>query len=136
MFRLREPSRVLAAIWGMACLAVAGPTVEAADTMDGVYSGKRLLAKGPVPPCVAEMNASATIHGNALTLTLANGELRNFPINFNPRLDGSFGEIYSDAGGFTVLIHGRLADDVIDADATPQGGSTRPGTCRGACLAD
>ena len=29
MFRLREPSRVLAAISGMACLAVAGPTVEA-----------------------------------------------------------------------------------------------------------
>jgi hypothetical protein len=102
----------------MACLAAAVPTVEAADTMDGVYSGKRLLAKGPVPPCVAEMDASATIHGNTLTLTLANGELRNFPINFNPRPDGSFGEIYSDAGGFTVLIHGRLADGAIDADAT------------------
>jgi hypothetical protein len=71
MFRLREPSRVLAAMWGMGCLAVAGPTVEAADTMDGVYSGKRLLAKGAVPPCVAEMNASATIHGDALTLLIS-----------------------------------------------------------------
>ena len=62
------------------------------------------------------MNASATIHDDALTLT--QGELRNFSTNFNPRLDGSFGEIYNDAGGFSVLIRGRLADDAIDADAT------------------
>jgi len=45
------------------CLAVAAsPTLGAEHTLDGTYSGKRVLIKGPAgSPCPAEDNVSVTV---------------------------------------------------------------------------
>jgi hypothetical protein len=102
---------------GLVCLAIAAPVLGAGDTLDGDYTGKRVLTKGQGGPrCPAEDDVSVTIRGGALTIT--DSTLRNFSLGFDPRPDGSFGEIYSDAGGATVSIRGRIVGGVLDADVT------------------
>ena len=59
---------------------------------------------------------SIPIHGETLSFT--NGALRNFVIDFDPHQDGSFHEIYTDEGGATVDIVGRIVGDVLEAEAT------------------
>jgi hypothetical protein len=100
----------------MICLAVAGPALGAEDMFDGVYTGKRVLTKGSGPRCPAEDDVSVTIHGEILTFT--NSALRNFLIEFAPHPDGSFRQIYVDAGGDTVTIQGRVTGGFLDADVT------------------
>ena len=39
-------------------------------------------------------------------------------IGFDPHQDGSFHEIYTDEGGTTVDIVGRIIGDVLEAEAT------------------
>ena len=68
------------------------------------------------PDCPAEEDVSVTIHGETLSFT--NSALKKFVIGFDPHQDGSFHEIYTDAGGRTVNIVGRVGGDVIDADVT------------------
>src|SRR5262249_17983271 len=100
-WRSIRPERrlVVSGICGMICLAVAGPPPGAENTFDGVYAGKRVLTKDSDPSnpsCVTAENVSVTIEGTTLAFT--NSALRNFPIEFNPRQDGSFSDIYVDAG--------------------------------------
>jgi hypothetical protein len=114
-----ERRLVVSAICGIVCLAVAGPALGAESTFDGVYTGKRVLTKDSNPSnpsCVTAEDVSVTIQGTTLAFT--NSALRNFPIEFNPHQDGSFNEIYVDAGGRSVTIQGRIIGDVIEADAT------------------
>jgi hypothetical protein len=57
---------------------------------------------------------SVKIHGDTLTFT--DSLLRNVVIGFEPHQDGSFNRIYTDIGGGTVLIEGRITGDVLEAD--------------------
>jgi hypothetical protein len=100
---------------GLLGLAAAGLTL-AADTFDGVYSGKRVLTKGTDPACPANEPVSVTIRGEALTFT--NSALRNFVMGFEPHPDGSFGGISTGGRGGAVLIQGRIVGNVLDADVT------------------
>jgi hypothetical protein len=109
--------RLLVAATSGLCLAVAGITALGAEhTLDGVYSGKRVLTKGSSGPCPAEDDVSVTIHGDTLTFT--NSVLKKFSEPFYPGSDGSFGQTYTDDGGDIVHYHGRIVGDVIDADVT------------------
>jgi hypothetical protein len=105
---------VLAVISGVICLVVAGPAVRAEGTFDGAYTGKRLLTKGPVPPCLVEEDVSVTIHGGTLTFT--DSQLQNFVIGFDPRPDGSFSQISAGIEGSVVAIRGRIIGDALEAD--------------------
>jgi hypothetical protein len=66
--------------------------------------------------CPAEDTVSVTIEGNLLTFT--DSALKKLVEPFQPRPDGSFGEIYINAGGggATVEYYGRIVGDVIEAD--------------------
>jgi hypothetical protein len=109
-------SRRIATALGL-CLAVAGiPALGVEHKFDGVYTGSKLLTKGSSPSCSVEQNVSVTIHSEILTFTDSN--LRNFSLNFYPRQDGSFGDIYVDAGGASVNIRDRVIGDVIEANVT------------------
>jgi hypothetical protein len=100
---------------GLAFLAVAGPAVAAGDSFDGVYTGKRVLTKGP-GQCPAEESVSVTIHDGVLTFT--NSALQNYAIGFDPHPDGTFTETHVDAGGDIVEIQGRITGGVLNADVT------------------
>jgi hypothetical protein len=100
----------------MVGLAVVEPALRAENEFDGVYTGKRVLTKGSGPTCPTEEDVSVTIYG--ATLTFTNSALRNFAMGFVPHPDGSFGEIYTDIGGASVLIRGRIVGDVLDADVS------------------
>jgi hypothetical protein len=101
------------AVWAI-CLILAEPAISAEDAFDGNYTGERVLTKGPVPPCAAKDNVSVTIQAGTLTFT--DSLLRNVVIGFEPHQDGSFNRIYTDIGGGTVLIEGRVTGDVLEAD--------------------
>jgi hypothetical protein len=107
---------MVSAICGLLVVAVAEPALGAADTFDGVYIGKRVLTKSSGPACPTQDDVSVTIHGAELTFT--NSQLRNFVIGFDPHQDGSFRQIYTDIGGASVLIQGRIVGDVLEADVT------------------
>ena len=96
-------------------LAVAHTALGAENKFDGLYTGKRLLTKGS-EACQIEEDVSATIHGEVLTFT--DRVMHNFAVGFYPRQDGSFGMISSALGGAAVLIRGRVAGGVLDADVT------------------
>jgi hypothetical protein len=96
---------------GIICLA-AGP--DPGSTSNGIYTGKRVLTKGPTPLCPAEDNVSVTIRDGTLSFT--NSELRNFVMGFHPDPDGSFVLTYVDRGGATVAIQGRITGASMDAD--------------------
>lgn len=105
---------------GTSCL-VAGSALNAQPTHkhDGTYYGKRSLTKGtPSKMCPAEDSVSVVIEGNLLTFT--DSALQKFVEPFQPRPDGSFGEIYVNARGgrATVAYQGRIVGDVIEADVT------------------
>jgi hypothetical protein len=95
---------------------IAGPLVAAGDSLDGVYTGRRVLTSGPTESCIAEESVSATIHGETLTFT--NSSLRNYAIGFHPRPDGTFRIAHADMGGAIVDIRGRIAEGVLDAEVT------------------
>jgi hypothetical protein len=106
--------RWLAAVPGL-WLAIAGTAALSAEhSFDGVYTGKRVLTRGPGAQCPATEDVSVTIHG--ATMHFTNSQLKNSVIAFYPKRDGSFGEIYVDEGGDTVTIHGRVNGDIIEAD--------------------
>ena len=108
---------VVSALCSLLVLLAAEPAVTAADTFDGSYTGKRVLKDGSDPACPTEDDdVSVTIRGAELTFT--NSELRNFVIGFAPHQDGSFSQIYTDVGGGSVLIRGRIIGGVLDADVT------------------
>lgn len=111
-----ERRRVLSVMSGVICLVVAGPAVRAENTFNGVYSGKRLLTKGPVPPCLVEGDVSVTIHDG--TLAFNDSEFQNFVIGFDPRPDGSFTQISAGIEGSVVVVRGRITGDALEADVT------------------
>jgi hypothetical protein len=95
-------------------LVAVAPSLGA--TFDGVYSGKRVLIEGSDPACPSEDDVLVTIHGDMVTFT--NSALQNFLITFSPHPDGSFSQIYIDAGGDTVSMQGRITGDILDADVS------------------
>jgi hypothetical protein len=106
-------------VWGICALIgllVAEPALSAENAFDGAYTGKRVLTKGSSTACPSEEDVSVTIQGGALTFT--DSALRNYSIGFDPRQDGSFGEISTGRGGTGVLIEGRIIGGVLDADVT------------------
>jgi hypothetical protein len=107
---------IVSALCGLLVVAVAEPASGAADMFDGVYIGKQMLTKSSGLACPTGDDVSVIIHGEALTFT--NSKLRNFSIGFDPHQDGSFRQIYTDIGGASVLIQGRVAGDVLEADVT------------------
>jgi hypothetical protein len=111
-----ERRKVLSAIGGMIGLAVVGAALGAENTFDGVYTGKRVLAKDTGGPgCPAAEEVSVIIQGKMLSFT--NSELKNFVVAFNPHQDGSFLEIYVDPfDDDTVTVEGRIAGGFLDAD--------------------
>ena len=109
-----ERGLAVSGICGVMCL-VAGLALAAEHTFDGAYTGKRVLTKGSASPtCPAEGDVSVTIHGETLRFT--NGLLKDFTEPFYPSFDGSFGQTYADAGGAVVHYHGRIVEDIIEAD--------------------
>jgi hypothetical protein len=105
--------------WGICALiglAVAEPALSAENAFDGTYTGKRVPTKGSSSACGAEEDVSVTIHDGALTFT--DKAFRNFSIGFDPKQDGSFGEISTGMGGAAVVIEGRIVARVLDADVT------------------
>jgi hypothetical protein len=106
-------------VWGICLLiglAVAEPLLSAENAFDGVYTGKRVLTKGPTPQCVPTEDVSAIIKGDTLTLT--NSALRDYPLGFDPHPDGSFSLISTGASGAGVLIEGRIVGSMLDADVS------------------
>jgi hypothetical protein len=83
--------------------------LDAADKFDGVYIGKQVLTKSSGPACPTGDDVAVIIHGEALTFT--NSKLHNFSIGLDPHQDGSFRQIYTDIGGASVLIQGRVVAD-------------------------
>src|SRR6516165_12196472 len=81
-------------ICGIIYLVAVAPALGA--TLDCVYSGKRVLIEGSDPTCPAEDDVLVTIHGDMLTFT--NSALQDFLMTFSPHQDGSFSQIYVDAG--------------------------------------
>jgi hypothetical protein len=109
-----EHGLAVSGICGVMCL-VTGLVLAAEHTLDGTYTGKRVLTKGSASPaCPAEEDVSVTLHGE--TLSFANGVLKGVIQAFYPSADGSFGQTYTDAGGAVVHYHGRIVGDVIEAD--------------------
>ena len=105
---------VVSGICGVICL-VAGLALAAEHSLDGTYTGKRVLTKGSASPtCPAEEHVSVTLHGE--TLRFADGVLKGVTQAFYPSSDGSFGQTYTDAGGAVVHYHGRIVGDVTEAD--------------------
>jgi hypothetical protein len=70
--------------------------------------------KGPSELCPKEEEVSVKIQGESLTFT--NSKLQNFVLSFNPDAEGSFNNIYMDAGGRAVSIRGRITGGIIEAD--------------------
>jgi hypothetical protein len=97
-------------------LTLAEPALSAENAFDGAYTGKRVLTKGSSTACPSEENVSVIIQGGVLTFT--NSALRSYSIGFDPRQDGSFGEISTGRGGTGVLIAGHIVGGVLDADVT------------------
>ena len=106
----------LAAVLGLCLGVTAIHPLGAEYPFDGVYTGTRLLTQGSGPSCPIDQGVSVTIHGEFLTFTDSN--FRTIVLNFYPRQDGSYSDIYVDPGGATVNIRGRLIGEVIEADVT------------------
>jgi hypothetical protein len=114
-WRISEHRQKLAVICGLACLAITGPTMGAGSPLDGDYVGKRTLVDGsPSAQCPTQEDVSVTISGQRLIFT--NSALKKFGVGFDPAPDGSFDQIYTDDGGTTVFIKGKVAGDSIDGD--------------------
>jgi hypothetical protein len=107
---------VILGICALIGLSVAEPALSAENAFDGAYSGKRVLTRGSSSACQSEEDVSVTIHDGALTFT--DSAFRNFSIGFDPKQDGSFGEISTGMGGAAVVIEGRIVGSVLDADVT------------------
>ena len=106
--------QLLLAVCSAICLATACPAL--ADSINGTYTGKRVLTKGNPAACARDENVSVTIGDGSLRFT--NSALKNYIIGFDPRPDGSFVQLSVDIAGDTVDIRGRIVGNVLDADVT------------------
>ena len=106
--------RLLSAVCGALCLATAG--LALADSINGTYTGKRVLTKGNPAACARDENVSVTIGDGSLRFT--NSALKNYIIGFDPRPDGSFVQLSVDIEGDAVDMRGRIVGNVLDADVT------------------
>ena len=106
--------RILPAVCCIAALSVA--SAASANSFDGTYTGKRILTKGAAQSCPADDAVSVIIKGNVLTFT--NSNAKNYTVSFNPRPDGTFGQLSADVGGDVVLIQGHIGGNTLDADVT------------------
>ena len=115
MWEKTTSSRCIALASGL-CLAVARISALGAEhTFDGIYVGKRVLTKG-VAGCPVEDDVSVTIKGETLRFT--DSRLKEFIMPFYPDQDESFGQIHTGEGGTNVHYHGRVIEDIIEADVT------------------
>jgi hypothetical protein len=101
-------------VCSLVLLSIAAPAVEAGDSFDGEYVGKRVLTKGPADECPADESVSVTIRDNVLTFT--NSQLQNYAIGFYPDPDGTFTVTHVDADGNTSEIQGRITGGVLTAE--------------------
>lgn len=114
----RRWSTMLAAasgVCGMICLPGLGSAL-AADTFDGVYTGRRAVEKGAGPRCEGS-DVTVVIKGETLRFTV--GHRPSVLMGFLSRPDGSFSQL--SAGGIrgpAVMIKGRIVGDVLDADVS------------------
>ena len=97
------------------CLAISGPA-HGTENYEGTYTGKRVLTKGTDPTCPTEDAVTIIVREQSLTIT--HSTLRGFTTGFDPREDGSFGQVYSDSGGGIMSIQGRIVGGVLDADVS------------------
>ena len=105
----------LVVVSGIICLTGLGSGL-AADTFDGVYTGRRVSKGGPSSECAAEVKVSVVIRSDTLKFTV--GDRPSIVIGFSPRPDGSFRLMSAGIAGPAVFINGRIIGDVIDADVT------------------
>ena len=104
----RRWSTMLAAasgVCGMICLSGLGSAL-AADTFDGVYTGRRAVEKGAGPRCEGS-DVTVVIKGETLRITA--GHRPSVLMGFLSRPDGSFSQL--SAGGIrgpAVMIKGRI----------------------------
>ena len=98
----------------IACIALAVPARGAETSLDGTYTGERVLTKGDPASCVAKDTVSIVIHGDELRFT--NSRVKDYTISFSPRADGSFDSLSADISGLVVTIRGHVGGGVLDAD--------------------
>jgi hypothetical protein len=98
----------------IAWTVLAVPAISAEVSIDGTYTGERVLEEGTPGPCVPTEPVSLTIRGESLSFT--NSRVKNYTISFAPHLDGSFAQLSADIGGEVVDIRGHVGDGVLDAD--------------------
>jgi hypothetical protein len=90
-------------------------SAEPEHKYDGVYAGKRTLTKGIASgECPAVDDVSVTIKGETLAFT--NKALKNYIMPFNPKDEGSFGQVHTDERGYVVSYHGRIVGSLMEAD--------------------
>ena len=112
--RLRRRGGAVLWICGI-CLAGLEPASAAAGMFDGVYTGEKVVTKGPASRCSAEADVTVTIKSG--TLRFAVGSNRpSIVIRFEPRPDGSFRRLSGSVEGSAGIIKGRIVGDVVDAD--------------------
>jgi hypothetical protein len=112
--RLRPRGGAVLWICGI-CLAGLGSASAAAHMFDGVYTGKRVVTKGPASRCSAEADVTITIKSG--TVRFAVGSNRSsIVIRFEPRPDGSFRRLSRGIDGSAGIVKGRIVGDVVDAD--------------------
>jgi hypothetical protein len=112
--RLRRRGGAVLWICGI-CLAGLGSASAAAGIFDGVYTGERMVTKGPTSRCSAEADVTITIKSG--TVRFAVGSNRSsIVIRFEPRPDGSFHRLSRGIDGSAGIVKGRIVGDVVDAD--------------------
>jgi hypothetical protein len=98
---------MLLVVSSVACLAIATPAVEAGDSFDGNYTGKRILTNVPADDCPAEENVSVTINGNVLTF--ADSALQITPLAFTLSRTGHSTSESLDGFALSLDIQSRLS---------------------------
>jgi hypothetical protein len=105
---------MISALCGLLAFAAAEPSVTAAETFDGAYSGEQSLTNGATPFCAGQESVTVVITGSTVKFT--NSEWRDLPMRFDPRPDGSFGGAFEDPSGHVVDVRGEATGTALDAD--------------------
>jgi hypothetical protein len=98
----------------MACIVIAGPALGATNSYDGTYFGEQSLTNGAAPLCAGRESVTVIINGSRLKFI--SRELRDFPMRFDPRRDGSFAATIEDPGGYPLQVRGIATETAIDLD--------------------
>jgi hypothetical protein len=100
-------------------IVIAGAALAATNSYDGTYSGEQSLTAGEPRACARDESVTVIITGSTLKIT--NGELRGFPMKFEPRPDGSFAGSFQAPSGILAEMRGAVTGTAIDADVSNYG---------------